>query len=147
SAYQTLQSKYEAAYSDAISRSLLAPSPSINGLEEARLIADWSRRKARGERVSVEPPEMGRDGTVTVTSRTGRVDSEAGRRQAAIDAAAEEKARAAAAKQAEAARQAEAAAAAQAARTAAAAQAEAAPPAATAEAPASDEGSKGLIGG
>jgi murein L,D-transpeptidase YafK len=103
-AYQTFQTKYETAYSGAIAASLPAPRPSINGPQEARLVADWSRRRARGERVSVEPPSMEDDGSVTVTSRMGRVDSEAGRRQAAVDAAAEEKARAAEAKKAAAAR-------------------------------------------
>jgi len=33
-----------------------APAPSIAGMAEARLVADWSRRRARGERVSREPP-------------------------------------------------------------------------------------------
>jgi len=35
-----------------------APTPSIQGLEEARLVADWSRRRARGEKVSREPPSL-----------------------------------------------------------------------------------------
>ncbi|AQS40880.1 MAG: L,D-transpeptidase catalytic domain-containing protein [Candidatus Tokpelaia hoelldobleri] len=35
-----------------------APAPSIAGTAEARLVADWSRRRARGERVSREPPSL-----------------------------------------------------------------------------------------
>jgi len=35
-----------------------APSASIQGIEEARLVADWSRRRARGEKVSPEPPSL-----------------------------------------------------------------------------------------
>src|SRR5688572_20273452 len=102
-AYQTFQTKYEAAYNGAAAGSTPAPRPSINGVQEAQLVAGWSRKKARGERVPLEPPSMETDGTVAVTSRMGRVDSEAGRRQAALDAAAEEKARVAEAKEAEAA--------------------------------------------
>ena len=102
-AYQTFQTKYEAAYNGAAAGSTPAPRPSINGVQEAQLVAGWSRKKARGERVPLEPPSMETDGTVAVTSRMGRVDSEAGRRQAALDAAAEEKARLAEAKEAEAA--------------------------------------------
>ncbi|WP_309086230.1 murein L,D-transpeptidase family protein [Chelativorans sp.] len=34
------------------------PKPSITGIEEAKLVADWSRRRARGERVSAEPPSL-----------------------------------------------------------------------------------------
>jgi len=34
------------------------PSPSIQGLEEAHLVADWSRRRARGEKVTREPPSL-----------------------------------------------------------------------------------------
>jgi len=35
-----------------------APNASIQGLEEARLVADWSRRRARGEKVSRLPPTL-----------------------------------------------------------------------------------------
>jgi len=34
------------------------PSASIQGVEEARLVADWSRRRAKGEKVSREPPSL-----------------------------------------------------------------------------------------
>jgi len=33
-------------------------SPSIQGLQEARLVADWSRRRARGEKVPQNPPSL-----------------------------------------------------------------------------------------
>lgn len=35
-----------------------APAPSIASAEEARLIADWSRRRARGEKVTRQPPSF-----------------------------------------------------------------------------------------
>src|SRR5690606_1696154 len=73
---------------------------SIAGLKEANLVSDWTRKRARGERISIEPPPMSPDGSVTQTARMGRVDAEAGRRQAALDAAAEKKARAEAEKKA-----------------------------------------------
>jgi len=42
------------------------PSPSIQGLEEARLVADWSRRRARGEKVTPEPPSLTHPATKSV---------------------------------------------------------------------------------
>lgn len=60
-------SAQENAYAgSAASRSLLASvistgaprSPSIRGFEEAALVSDWSARRARGERVSREPPSL-----------------------------------------------------------------------------------------
>ncbi len=73
-AYQSFQTRYDAAYSGAIAASMPAPRPSINGIQEARLVAGWSRKKASGERVPVEPPSMEADGAVTVTATMGRVD-------------------------------------------------------------------------
>jgi len=35
-----------------------APAPSIQGMEEAKLVADWSRRRARGEKVATIPPSL-----------------------------------------------------------------------------------------
>ncbi|WP_157018527.1 L,D-transpeptidase family protein [Mesorhizobium xinjiangense] len=94
SAYQAHQSTYQAAFSAAAGNGVgPAPKPSIAGLEEARLVAEWSRKRARGERVTVEPPSVEPDGTVVATSRMGRIDSPAGRKQAAIDARAAEKKR------------------------------------------------------
>ncbi len=87
SAYQSYQSKYDAAFSAAVSKTALPPRPTIGGLKEAALVAEWTQKRAKGERVPLEPPAMSVDGTVTVSSRMGRIDSPAGKRQAAIDAA------------------------------------------------------------
>jgi murein L,D-transpeptidase YafK len=103
-AYSTYQSTYDAAFNNAIKASVAPPMPTIAGVKEASVVSEWSHKRARGERVPIEPPSLNADGTVTVTSRMGRIDSPAGRRQAAIDAekaakqkAAEEKAAAVAA--------------------------------------------------
>lgn len=60
SAYLSYQSKYDAAFASAINETsgTAAPSPSIAGFKEARLVADWSRRRARGEKVSRTPPSL-----------------------------------------------------------------------------------------
>lgn len=102
-AYQARQKNLDAALK-AAKRPLAskpALSPSIDGSKEAAIVAEWTKQRARGERVPVEPPSLESDGSVKVTSRMGRIDSEAGRRMAAADAAAAEKERAAAAKRAE----------------------------------------------
>ncbi|WP_127597612.1 L,D-transpeptidase family protein [Nitratireductor alexandrii] len=86
-AFQSYRSNYEAAFATHTARGGgEAPKASIAGLKEADLVADWTRRRARGERVPVEPPSLSPDGTVVTTSVMGRIDSPAGRRQAAIDA-------------------------------------------------------------
>ena len=61
-AYASYQAQYDAAFSAALNggRQSTAPSPSIAGLKEAGLVADWSRRHARGERVTREPPSVDR---------------------------------------------------------------------------------------
>ncbi|MDP3895951.1 MAG: murein L,D-transpeptidase family protein [Mesorhizobium sp.] len=88
-AYQSYQSSYSAAFSSATGQSgLPAPKPSILGPQEADLVADWSKKRSRGERVPLEPPSLRSDGSVAMTARMGRIDSPAGRRQAEIDAAA-----------------------------------------------------------
>lgn len=69
-------------------------SDSIGGISEAKLVAEWTKKRARGERVPVEPPKLNDDGSVSVTARMGRIDSEAGRRMAAREAAEAEKKRA-----------------------------------------------------
>ncbi|MEO9336569.1 murein L,D-transpeptidase family protein [Mesorhizobium sp. SB112] len=90
-AYQSYQSTYDAAFSKAVNKAT-PPKPSIAGIQEANLVSDWSRKRSRGERVSLEPPSLAQDGSVVVaTERMGRVDSDAGRRMAALDAAAEAK--------------------------------------------------------
>lgn len=103
-AYTSYQSTYEAAFNSALKSSTPAPKPTIAGIKEAHIVSEWTRKRARGERVPVEPPSLNADGTITQTERMGRIDSAEGRRMAAIDAeqdakkkAAEEKARAVAA--------------------------------------------------
>ncbi|MBA3446700.1 MAG: murein L,D-transpeptidase [Pseudaminobacter sp.] len=97
-AYQSYRSSYEAAFSSAIGGSIPAPKPTIAGLKEANLVSEWSRKRARGERVPVEPPSLSHDGSMAVTSRMGRIDSPAGRRLAATEAAEAAKQQAAEAK-------------------------------------------------
>jgi hypothetical protein len=86
-AYGEYQSKYEAAFNAAIgSGENPAPKASILGTKEAKIVADWSKRRARGERVTIEPPSLNADGSVTETNRMGRIDSPLGRKMAALDA-------------------------------------------------------------
>lgn len=62
-AYRSYQASYDSAFTAALSGSqgkALAPSPSIAGVKEAHLVADWSRRRARGEKVTREPPTLER---------------------------------------------------------------------------------------
>jgi len=93
-AYATYQNTYEAAYNSAVNASTPAPRPTINGVKEAALVSEWTKKRARGERVPIEPPSMDASGTVTETARMGRIDSAAGRKMAALEAekAAKEKA-------------------------------------------------------
>ncbi|MDW6026071.1 murein L,D-transpeptidase family protein [Mesorhizobium sp. BAC0120] len=93
-AYQSYQSTYQAAFDKALKKSNpLPPRPTILGLEEAKLVADWTHRRARGERITIEPPDLQADGTVKVTDRMGRIDSEVGRKMAAKEATDAEKKR------------------------------------------------------
>lgn len=67
-AYQTYQASFEAAFTSALDASWTSqPAPSIDGMKEASLVAEWSRRRARGERVSREPPNMPQTGVVVST--------------------------------------------------------------------------------
>jgi len=153
-AYQSYQSTYQAAFAGAIDKGdVAAPKPSILGIKEAKVVADWTHRRARGERIPIEPPSMQSDGSIVMGGRMGRIDSEAGRKMAARDAAEAEKKRIAeeklAAAEAEKAARAAAIAAEKAAKEQAAALA-AAPPAepvpadaAAVEAPATDDASTG----
>ncbi len=61
-AYRSYQSSYDSAFSAALAGQgkAIAPSPSIAGVKEASLVADWSRRRARGEKVTREPPTLER---------------------------------------------------------------------------------------
>ncbi|MBZ9857726.1 murein L,D-transpeptidase [Mesorhizobium sp. CA13] len=86
SAYSAYQSTYEAAFNGALKASTPAPKPTIAGIKEASIVSDWSKRRARGERVPIDPPSLNSDGSVTETTRMGRIDSPAGRKMAALDA-------------------------------------------------------------
>jgi murein L,D-transpeptidase YafK len=164
SAYQSYQAQYEAAFASAAGGSAAPTKPSIKGIQEAKIVQDWTHRRARGERISIEPPSLEEDGSVVATSRMGRIDSPAGRRMAALEAEAaakkkaeeeklaakkraeEEKAAAIAAAKAE---KEAAEAAAEAAKAVPAAPAEAVPAEGateTAEAPAQEEKKSGLLG-
>ena len=90
-AYADYEKSYDAAFNSAVNSSTLAPKPTIAGIKEASIVSDWSKRRARGERVPIDPPSMNTDGSVTETTRMGRIDSPAGRRMAAIDAEKEAK--------------------------------------------------------
>ncbi|CCV05050.1 conserved hypothetical protein [Mesorhizobium metallidurans STM 2683] len=85
-AYSAYQSTYDAAFNGAVKASVPAPRPTIAGVKEASIVSDWSKRRARGERVPIEPPSLNADGSVSETARMGRIDSPAGRKMAAIDA-------------------------------------------------------------
>ncbi|MCB1417545.1 MAG: murein L,D-transpeptidase [Notoacmeibacter sp.] len=60
-AYDSLKQSHDAAFSAAMSEapSGKAPFPSIQGAKEAALVAAWSKKRSRGERVPVEPPYIG----------------------------------------------------------------------------------------
>jgi murein L,D-transpeptidase YafK len=90
-AYANYEKSYDAAFNAAVNSSTPAPKPTIAGVKEASLVSDWSKRRARGERVPVDPPSMNSDGSVTETTRMGRIDSPLGRKMAAIDAEKEAK--------------------------------------------------------
>jgi murein L,D-transpeptidase YafK len=58
-AYQSYQTSYETAFSTMVGKGKITPpSRSIQGIAEAKIIADWSARRARGERVTQEPPSL-----------------------------------------------------------------------------------------
>lgn len=92
-AYQTYQSSYDAAFTSAVKSSIPAPKPTITGIQEANIVSDWTKQRARGVRVPIEPPSLEPDGSIKVTSRMGRIDSPAGKRMAALEAAEAEKLR------------------------------------------------------
>ncbi len=101
-AYQSYQKNYDAAFAVAAKKgdSKNPPRPSIAGLKEANIVSEWTKKRASGQRIPIEPPSMNADGTVTQTAQMGRIDSPAGKRQAAADAAAAKKAQAEAEKKA-----------------------------------------------
>lgn len=57
-AYQQYKEKEKTIFSKALKVGKPEPKPSILGAEEALLVADWSRRRARGEKVTPEPPSL-----------------------------------------------------------------------------------------
>ena len=57
-AYQSYQKTYDAAFSTAVGSSTPQPKATIGGPKEAALVSDWTRKRARGERVPIEPPAM-----------------------------------------------------------------------------------------
>ena len=59
SAYSSYQKTYDAAFSTALNKSSKkTPAPSIMGVQEAKLVSDWSARRARGEKVTRTPPSL-----------------------------------------------------------------------------------------
>ncbi len=66
-AYKTYQTTFDAAFTSALSGSTSKPAASITGVKEAALVADWSRKRARGERVSQEPPNFEQSGVMVST--------------------------------------------------------------------------------
>lgn len=89
SAYQSYKSKDDTALGAAGGGSNPRKA-SIAGVKEASLVADWTKARARGERVPIEPPSLQPDGTVKITSVMGRADTPEGRRKAAEEAKAAE---------------------------------------------------------
>ena len=57
-AFASYQKKYDDAFSSAREKKMKAPAPTIQGVEEASLVADWSRKRAAGVQVSREPPSL-----------------------------------------------------------------------------------------
>lgn len=58
-AYANYNANYTTAFASAVDRSNLAAlSPSIEGVKEAALVSKWSKARARGERVSRNPPSL-----------------------------------------------------------------------------------------
>lgn len=58
-AYANYNANYTSAFTAAVDReNLAARSPSIAGVKEAALVSKWSKARARGERVSRNPPSL-----------------------------------------------------------------------------------------
>ncbi|MEZ5810417.1 MAG: murein L,D-transpeptidase family protein [Rhizobiaceae bacterium] len=58
-AYSSFKASYMTAFTSALDKkNLAARSPSIAGPKEAALVSKWSKARARGERVSREPPSL-----------------------------------------------------------------------------------------
>jgi murein L,D-transpeptidase YafK len=61
-AYQSYQKTYDAAFATAAGSSTPQPKASIGGPKEAALVSEWTRKRARGERVPMEPPATADNG-------------------------------------------------------------------------------------
>src|SRR5690606_10634484 len=57
-AYRAYEKQQEIEIAKALKKKHKERSPSILGVQEARLVADWSDRRARGEKVTPEPPSL-----------------------------------------------------------------------------------------
>ncbi|MBX9453823.1 MAG: murein L,D-transpeptidase [Mesorhizobium sp.] len=70
-AYRSFQSSYDTAFSAALgSGKSSTPAPTIAGVKEAALVADWSRRRARGEKVTRLPPSLERPQVLMAEEQT-----------------------------------------------------------------------------
>jgi murein L,D-transpeptidase YafK len=78
--------KYDDAFAEAARTKGAPPSATIDGIREASLVADWSRKRGRGERVPMQPPALDASGKLSETAEMGRIDSPVGRKMAALDA-------------------------------------------------------------
>lgn len=58
SAYAAYNKKYKDAFATASENKPKALSPSIMGTEEAKLVVDWSKKRAAGVKVTREPPSL-----------------------------------------------------------------------------------------
>lgn len=77
-AYQSYLKTYQSAFDAALNKkSDKAPSPSIKGYQEALLVSDWSRRRARGERVTREPPTLDQPQVLVAESKPAPKPAEA----------------------------------------------------------------------
>jgi len=57
-AFNAYETKYDGSSKATSSETLKRPAPSILGVEEARIVADWSRKRSAGQVVSREPPSL-----------------------------------------------------------------------------------------
>jgi hypothetical protein len=58
-ALATTKAEFDKEMTASISKTSYAPPlPSVQGIKEAKLVADWSKRRLKGERVSREPPTL-----------------------------------------------------------------------------------------
>lgn len=58
-ALSTQKAEFTADMQEAIEKqAYAAPAPTVQGIKEAKLVADWSKRRNRGEKVTREPPSL-----------------------------------------------------------------------------------------